>query len=119
MSLSKILIKNALSNYTGFAVAALVGLFISPFVVHHLGNVAFGLWALFQSFFGYFGMLDLGLGVSVIKYISEFKARGEQENIDIFGSTIFFTYILLGIIGMVISFGLAPFITKIFTIPTD
>jgi len=118
MSLSKILIKNALSNYTGFAVAALVGLFISPFVVHHLGNVAFGLWALFQSFFGYFGMLDLGLGVSVVKYISEFKARGEQENIDTFGSTIFFTYILLGIIGMLISFGLAPFITKIFTIPT-
>ncbi len=117
MSLSKTLIKNALSNYTGFVVAAIIGLFISPIVIHHLGNVAFGLWALFQSFFGYFGLLDLGLGVSVVKYISEFKAKGEQENIDTFGSTIFFTYILLGIIGMAIAFGLAPFITKIFTIP--
>ena len=117
MPLSKTLIKNALSNYTGFIVAALVGLFISPIVIHHLGNVAFGLWALFQSFFGYFGLLDLGLGVSVIKYISEFKAKGERDNINIFGSTIFFTYILLGITGMLVAFSLAPFITKIFTIP--
>jgi O-antigen/teichoic acid export membrane protein len=117
MSLSKTLIKNALSNYTGFAVVALVGLFISPIVIHHLGNVAFGLWALFQSFFGYFGLLDLGLGVSVVKYISEFKAKGDQDNINIFGSTIFFTYILLGITSMAVAFGLAPFITKIFTIP--
>ncbi len=117
MSLSKTLIKNALSNYTGFAVTAIIGLFISPIVIHHLGNVAFGLWALFQSFFGYFGLLDLGLGVSVIKYISEFKAKGEQDNINIFGSTILFTYIVLGIIGLLVAFGLAPFITKIFTIP--
>ena len=117
MSLSKTLIKNALSNYTGFVVAALVGLFISPIVVHHLGNVGYGLWVLFQSFFGYFGLLDLGLGVSVVKYISEFKARGEQDNVDIFGSTIYFTYILLGIIGILIAFGLAPFVTRIFTIP--
>lgn len=117
MSLSKTLIRNALSNYTGFAVSAVIGLFISPVVIHHLGNVAFGLWALFQSFFGYFGLLDLGLGVSVIKYISEFKAKGERKNIDIFGSTIFFTYIVIGIIGMAVAFGLAPFITKIFTIP--
>ncbi|MGC9027918.1 MAG: oligosaccharide flippase family protein [bacterium] len=117
MSLSKTLIKNALSNYAGFVVYALVGLFISPVVVHHLGNVGYGLWALFQSFFGYFGLLDLGLGVSVIKYISEFRARGEHENIDIFGSTIYYTYILLGVIGMLISFGLAPFVTRIFTIP--
>ncbi|MCL4477640.1 MAG: oligosaccharide flippase family protein [Deltaproteobacteria bacterium] len=117
MSLSKTLIKNALSNYTGFAVTAIIGLFISPIVIHHLGNVAFGLWALFQSFFGYFGLLDLGLGVSVIKYISEFKAKREQDNINIFGSTILFTYIVLGIIGLLVAFGLAPFITKIFTIP--
>ncbi|MCL4557884.1 MAG: oligosaccharide flippase family protein [Deltaproteobacteria bacterium] len=118
MSLSKILIKNALSNYTGFVVSALVGIFISPIVVHHLGNIGYGLWALFQSFFGYFGLLDLGLGVSVVKYISEFRARGEQDNVNIFGSTIYFTYILLGIIGMLIAFGLAPFVTKIFIIPT-
>ena len=117
MSLSKTLIRNALSNYTGFVVTAIIGLFISPVVIHHLGNVAFGIWALFQSFFGYFGLLDLGLGVSVVKYIAEFKARGEQDNVNIFGSTIFFTYILLGIISMLVAFGLAPFITKIFTIP--
>lgn len=118
MSLSKTLIKNALSNYTGFVVSAIIGLFISPIIIHHLGNVAFGLWALFQSFFGYFGLLDLGLGVSVVKYISEFKAKGEQDNINTFGSTIFFTYIVIGVLGMLIAFGLAPLVTKIFTIPS-
>ncbi len=117
MSLSKTLIRNALSNYTGFVVTAIIGLFISPIVIHHLGNVGFGIWALFQSFFGYFGLLDLGLGISVVKFISEFKAKDEQVNVDIFGSTLFFTYIVLGLVGMLVAFGLAPFVTKIFTIP--
>ena len=119
MSLSKTLIKNALSNYTGFAVTAVVGLLISPIVLHHLGKVAFGLWVLFQTLFGYFGLLDLGLGTSVVKYISEFKAKYEQNNIDTFGSTIFFTYIFLGILGMLLAFIFAPFVTKIFTIPFE
>ncbi len=102
MSLSKTLIKNSLSNYTGFTVTAIIGLFISPVVIHHLGNIGFGIWALFQSFFGYFGLLDLGLGISVIKFISEFKAKGEHGNVNIFGSTLFFTYIVLGLIGMLV-----------------
>ncbi|MCL4479010.1 MAG: oligosaccharide flippase family protein [Deltaproteobacteria bacterium] len=118
MSLSKTLIKNAFSNYAGFAISALVSIFVSPFVVHHLGNTGYGLWALFQSVFGYFGLLDMGLGVSVIKYISQFKARDDRQSINTFGSTIFFTYTIIGGVALVLSLGLAPIITHVFSIPS-
>ncbi len=119
MPLSKTLIKNALSNYAGFFVSALVALFISPFVVHHLGNAAYGLWALFQSVFGYFGLLDLGLGISVIKYISQFHAKNDQQSINIFGSTILLAYLVIGTIALILAFLAAPFITHIFNIPIE
>lgn len=117
MSLSKTIIKSALSNYTGFLVSALVSLFISPIIVHHLGKTAYGLWALFQSVFGYFGLLEVGLGVSVVKYISQFKSEKDQHSINIFGSTIFFTFTVIGVFAILLSFGFAFLATTIFKIP--
>ncbi len=117
MSTSKILIRNALSNYAGFFISALVSLFVSPFIVHHIGNTGYGLWALFQSVFGYFGLLDLGIGVAVIKYISQFKAKEDQRSINVFGSTMFYTYMVIGSIALMLSLFLAPLIPYIFNIP--
>ena len=119
MSLSKTLIKNIFSNYTGVFTSALVGILLTPFIIHRIGNTSYGLWALFQSVFGYFGLLDLGFGISVVKYISEFTAKGEQKSINIYGSTIFFTYLIIGIVSIILSLLLAPFVRFIFHIPAE
>lgn len=47
-----------------------VAFFLLPFLVHHLGDRQYGLWALVGTFVGYYGMLDLGLTSSVCQYIS-------------------------------------------------
>ena len=38
--------RNIGSNWLGLAVAILVGFFLSPFILHKLGDEAFGLWIL-------------------------------------------------------------------------
>ena len=119
MPLSKTLIKNVLSNYTGVFTSALVGILLTPFIIHRIGNTSYGLWALFQSIFGYFGLLDLGFGISVVKYISEFTAKGEQKSINKYGSTIFFTYLGIGALSIVLSLLLAPFVRFAFHIPDE
>ncbi len=54
-------LRSTVANWTAFAVAAVVGFMLSPFIVHRLGNSAYGTWALLGSLVGYLGLLDFGV----------------------------------------------------------
>ena len=54
---AKKFLRNILSSVSGYAVTVLVALFLSPFVVHSLGDESYGLWVLVVSLTGYYGLL--------------------------------------------------------------
>jgi len=72
-------IQGVAANWMAFAVSAAVAFFLSPFVVHHLGNATYGVWILVTSTTAYLGLLDLGLRGAVIRFISSHHARAEYE----------------------------------------
>jgi O-antigen/teichoic acid export membrane protein len=56
-----------------------VGFFQAPFIVHRLGNVAYGVWVLAISSVNYLSLLDLGLASSVVRYVSKGHATQDHE----------------------------------------
>ena len=74
MSLKTRTLTNVLSSGGGLVVNIAVGFFLSPFVLHHLGDDAFGLWILIFSLTGYYGIFDFGIRSSLIRYVSKFQA---------------------------------------------
>jgi hypothetical protein len=42
----KVLVRNIVSNWIGFAVQVAVVFFLTPFVLHSLGDARYGIWAL-------------------------------------------------------------------------
>lgn len=70
---------NVLSNWFALAITTLVGFFLSPFVVHHLGNLAYGVWVMIASLVGYMNLLDLGLQSAVIRFVSKGVAQKNEE----------------------------------------
>jgi O-antigen/teichoic acid export membrane protein len=70
-------LRNVLSNWGAFVVSAAVGFFLSPFIVHNLGNSAYGAWVLLSSVTGYMGLLDLGVRSAVTKYVATLQARSD------------------------------------------
>ncbi len=73
---------NVLWNWFGAGVNLLVGFFLSPYIIRKLGTEGFGLWALLFSLFGYFALVDLGLGSAVIRYTAYHRAQSEHERIN-------------------------------------
>src|SRR5450755_2807636 len=61
MARARVIVQNVLSNWLALAVTTVVGFFLSPFVVHRLGNLAYGVWVIIGSLVSYMGLLDLGL----------------------------------------------------------
>ena len=71
--------QNILSNWMALAVSTAIGFFLVPYVVHHLGNVAYGVWVLVASLSAYMGLLDFGLRGAVMRYVSKGNAQGNHS----------------------------------------
>jgi O-antigen/teichoic acid export membrane protein len=98
MSLKIRALKNVASSWGGLAVNIAVGFFLSPFILHHLGDEAFGLWVLIFSLTGYYGIFDFGIRSSLIRYVSKFQATGDKDELAKLINTSLFSYSLLGLI---------------------
>ena len=97
MSLKIRALKNIVSSWGGLAVNIAVGFFLSPFILHHLGDEAFGLWILVFSLTGYYGIFDFGIRSSLVRYVSKFQATGDKDQLAHLVNTSFFTYSCLGL----------------------
>jgi O-antigen/teichoic acid export membrane protein len=62
---------------TSLVATTLVALFLMPFLVHRLGDKAYGYWTLIGAVLGYYGVLDLGIGSAVQYQVA--KALGDKN----------------------------------------
>jgi hypothetical protein len=75
-------VKNVGSSWSALATNVLVGIFLSPFILHRLGDAAYGIWVLIFSVTGYYGLFDLGIRSSIIRYISpSISANGTSNGV--------------------------------------
>ena len=97
--------KNVIANWLGLLTSITVGFFLTPFILHRLGDTAFGLWILMGTLGGYYGLLDLGIRNAVIRYVARYAASNDENELSGVISTSLFTYagiclVLLVLTGM-------------------
>lgn len=77
----RIILRNIFSNWLAYIVSGAVAIFLTPFVVHRLGNTGYGIWTLVLSLTGYFGLLDFGIRSSVGRFVARYMALDEPESV--------------------------------------
>jgi O-antigen/teichoic acid export membrane protein len=115
----KQILKNVGSSWSALAVNVLVGIFLSPFILHRLGDAAFGVWVLIFSVTGYYGLFDLGIRSSIIRYVSKYTATGENGKLASFVNTSLFTYTIIGAVSMALTAVLSSYVGGLFRIPPE
>lgn len=112
--------KNITYNFLGQIILFLLGIFTTPYIIHNLGSNFYGILSLVTVIIGYFSILDLGLGASVIKYISQYQAKMDKENLRKVINTALFAYIIIGLLGSLsIIIFTKFFLGKILHIPSE
>jgi O-antigen/teichoic acid export membrane protein len=106
-ALSQRAARNAIFGFTGFAYSAVVAVVITPVLVHGLGPVYYGIFALSAAALGFVGMLDLGMGTALVRFLSSSFARGEVEESRRLVQASAAFYGLVGIVGFGITIVLA------------
>jgi len=96
----KRLILNTIWGSGSFLFITIISFFILPFIVQKLSVSGYGIYILITSIVGYYGILDLGLGNALIKYVSEFYEKEDFWNLNLYINS---TIIFLAIIGILTS----------------
>ena len=97
------IVKNASSSWFALGTSVVVGFFLWPVIVHRLGDDAAGIWILIFSITGYYGLFDLGIRSSIIRYISKANATNNKEGASRVVSTSLFAYSCIGAVAFVIT----------------
>ena len=113
------ILKNVGSSWFSLGVNVVVGIFLSPFILHRLGDDAFGLWILIFSVTGYYGLFDLGIRSSIVRYVAKYSATDEHEELNRLVNTAMFSYSGIGIVAMLITLIATYFVDSIFRIPAE
>lgn len=107
------LINNNFFNLLGFVIPAIVMFVFTPSLVSGLGVEDYGIWNVSLSFLGLMGVFEFGLGVSVVKYISEFVAKDDPESLSSIVTMGFIINFGLGVLIVIPLYFLAPEITNL------
>jgi O-antigen/teichoic acid export membrane protein len=74
----KLIAKGVFSNWAFLLVNVVIALWMTPFVVRHLGDATYGIWALVLQLTGYMGVVDVGLRSALVRFIARLNARKDH-----------------------------------------
>jgi len=111
------IIKNVGSSWFALGVNILVGIFLSPFILHRLGDAAFGIWVLIFSLTGYYGIFDFGIRSSIVRYVSKYTATNDLEEVSGLINTALFTYVCVGALSLILTLVGCLYVDRMFHIP--
>jgi O-antigen/teichoic acid export membrane protein len=94
----------------------LIGLFMSPFLIHHLGVAGYGVWILIQSAVSYMYVMDLGLRTTVVRFSARAQARGDHEEVSRVVGAAIWVRVWTAALVMSIAYTLAAFLPHLFKI---
>ncbi|HEX7260092.1 MAG TPA: flippase, partial [Candidatus Saccharimonadia bacterium] len=108
-ALTKKTARNSSYSTIAFIWPILLAFFVTPFIVHALGTEQYGIYSLVIAFVGFFGFLDLGIAPSLVKYVSEYNARKDDNAINLLFNSALFLYLTIGIMAAFLIAGFGRF----------
>jgi len=113
-------VRNTLFNYLAIICVTLIRFIAMPILIHGLGQDRYGIYATVMSVVGYVGLLDLGIGISLTKFVAEYYANRDFRRLNEMLSTSLLLYLGLGILGSAILVAFSSlFVQHVFNIPVS
>jgi O-antigen/teichoic acid export membrane protein len=111
--------RNVGSNYAMTAASIVVAVVMTPVLVHGLGKVEYGVWALVGSLVWYLPLLEFGFGAATVKYVAEFDSRGEPDRLRATVATSFWILLVPALLALVIAAVFAGLFPVLFDVSSD
>jgi len=94
---------NAVSNWGPLGVNFVIGFLLTPYLIAHLGKENYGIWVLVGSLLGYYGLLRLGVGAGIMRYVPFYIGGDDSRSTSEVVSTGMVIFILVGLVIFAVS----------------
>lgn len=84
----------AILSYVSIAVNILAGLIYTPWMIRQIGQSQYGLYTLANSLIALF-LVDFGLSSATARYVSKYRAEGDQQKVNNFLGVIYKLYLII------------------------
>lgn len=95
-------ISNSIFSGLSFFISIIIRLITMPYVFNHLNINEYGILALITNILAYFTFFDLGVGRSIIKFLSENNRKNDLNQFNNYLSTGVIFYLIIGIISSIL-----------------
>ncbi len=97
-------VTNLVANFANFGLSILVGLWLTPYIIRHLGVAAYGLWPLAATVISYMSLVTVGLNSAVGRFMTIALDRQDKDEANrIFNTSLWgIAGILLVLLGPVL-----------------
>ncbi|REJ92396.1 MAG: hypothetical protein DWQ34_10835 [Planctomycetota bacterium] len=99
--------KNIAASWAAHVVTLLVGFFLVPYVLGRIGEEGYGVWVFLNSVAGYSGLLYLGFGPTVCRFVTQHRAKGEWAAINHVVNSVSAVYAAAGTVVLLLAGGFA------------
>ena len=93
------LVSNVIFNWAAYFVFIVAGFIMPRMIDHRLGQELLGIWDFAWSLVSYFGLVQLGIGSSVNRYVAKYRAAEDISGINLIISS---AGCILGVAGLVV-----------------
>jgi hypothetical protein len=109
--------KGALLSYLSIFLTNGIGLLLTPYIIHKLGDSEYGLYTLIGSLIAYIGVLDFGLNNTIIRFVAKYRAQNDKTGEENFLATSLLIYAaisaLIVVAGIALYFNLDTLFPKL------
>jgi O-antigen/teichoic acid export membrane protein len=101
-------LRNAVYSTADYLLLPILWLITTPIFVSRLGVDQYGIWMLVNTFLGFSGIMGFGLSNATIKYVSKYRALGDDVGVARVVRSTLTMYGALGILAGAVAFLAAP-----------
>lgn len=88
----------ALLSYINLGISMIIPFFYTPIMLKLLGQEEYGLYSLSGSVTSYLGLLNLGMGAAIVRYIAESRVKDSKRRTEGIISLFIFAYCILALL---------------------
>lgn len=96
-----------LISYATMLVSNIIPMVYTPIMLRILGQAEYGIYGISNSISNYLYLLNMGLGGTIIRYLSKYRASGEHEKEEQVAGMFFQVYCVLSVVIVAAGMGIA------------
>lgn len=115
MSKNKQIFGGAILSYVLLFVNTLSSLFLTPYILSYVGESSYGVYKSIAALSASLAVMDLGLGATMMRYISKYNALNDKKGAQNFVAMILLQYLMLSMCIIAIGIGFFFLIKPIYS----